>query len=56
VSIKLPYEIFRNIVKQMNLNYQWIEIRKFYNLSNSPLSLDFDLENYKNYVKNVFQI
>src|ERR1700730_8010396 len=51
ISIQLPNEIFGNIVKQMNLNYQWIEIRKFYNLNNSPLNLDFNLKNYENLCK-----
>lgn len=49
---KIPYEIIENIVKNMDINYQWVEIRKRYNLIDSPLSLDFNLENYKNLCKN----
>ncbi len=48
---KMPKETIKNIVKYMDLNYQWIEIRKFYRLNNSPLTLDFNLENYKNICK-----
>jgi hypothetical protein len=47
IASKLPNEIFKNIIKQMNLNYQWVEMRKFFHLDNSPLNLEFNLENYK---------
>lgn len=47
----LSIEIIENIVNNMDLNYQWIEIRKFFNLENAPLNLDFNLENYKDICK-----
>lgn len=50
-SIRFPNEIYKNIVKQMDLNYQWVEIRKFYDLKESPLNIDFNLNNYKSLCK-----
>lgn len=56
----IPSEIIKNIhnyLKDDDLNYQWLEIRKKYNLFNSPLNLDFNLNNYKElcskYMKNL---
>lgn len=56
---KIPSEVIKNIhnyLKDDDLNYQWLEIRKKYNLFNSPLNLDFNLNNYKElcskYMKN----
>jgi hypothetical protein len=43
----LPNEIIKNIVENMDLNYQWVKIRKEFNLKNTPLNLDFNLQNYK---------
>lgn len=43
----LPYEIIECIIKNMDINYQWIEIRKKYNLINSPINLDFNIDNYQ---------
>lgn len=51
IFLKIPIEIIKNIVKYMDLNYQWIEIRKIYKIDNSPLTLDFNLKNYKNICK-----
>jgi hypothetical protein len=39
-------EIIENIIRNMDLNYQWIIIRKKYNLIHSPINLDFNIENY----------
>ena len=53
--LQLPDVIIRNLIEVMNLNYQWVEIRKFYNLEDSPLDLEFNLINYKN-IKNIFHM
>lgn len=45
---KIHYEIIDNILDNMDINYQWIQIRKMYNLVNAPLNLDFNVKNYKN--------
>ena len=49
--LQLPDVIIRNLIEVMNLNYQWVEIRKLYNLEDSPLDLEFNLTNYKNICK-----
>ncbi len=42
-----PYEIVKNIIENMDLNYQWIKIRKKYDLKKSPINLDFNINNYQ---------